>query len=348
MNNPKIAKTAIILLIIVLATVILVYAKPFLVPFTIAGLFALLLLPVCNWLQKRGMARALAALLGVLTIAIVGALIIFLIGWQVQALASEASSIEQQVTKKVQQLQQFIAGKLGMPVEEQQQLIKKQQVSGGGKLSGMLTGFLSGFGGLLTDTLLVLVYTFLFIYFRGRIKTFIAGISGASRKQDALKIMTKAQQVSQKYIGGLGIMIVMLWVMYGIGFSIVGVKHALFFAILCGLLEIVPFVGNLTGTAATVLMALAQGGDMYVVAGVLATYIVVQFIQTYLLEPLIVGSGVSINPLFTIIALVAGELLWGIPGMILAIPLVGIAKIICDHVEPLQPFGYLIGTDKKK
>ncbi len=141
-------------------------------------------------------------------------------------------------------------------------------------------------------------------------------------------------------------MIGCLWVMYGIGFSIIGVKGAIFFAILCGLLEIVPFVGNLTGNAITVLMVIAQGGSMQMVLGVLITYAVVQFIQTYLLEPLVVGSEVNINPLFTIIGIVLGELIWGIPGMILVIPLLGIAKIICDNVDGLKPYGYLLGRGK--
>ena len=83
------------------------------------------------------------------------------------------------------------------------------------------------------------------------------------------------------------------------------------------------------------------------ILGVLITYATVQFIQTYLLEPLVVGRGVNINPLFTIAGIVAGELVWGVPGMILAIPLMGIAKIICDHIEPLKPYGFLIGEEKK-
>jgi predicted PurR-regulated permease PerM len=61
-----------------------------------------------------------------------------------------------------------------------------------------------------------------------------------------------------------------------------------------------------------------------------------------------VGAEVNINPLFTIIAIVLGETVWGIPGMILAIPLLGIFKIICDNVESLKPYGFLIGEEKKK
>ena len=93
--------------------------------------------------------------------------------------------------------------------------------------------------------------------------------------------------------------------MYSIGFSIVGVKYAVLFAVLCGLLEIVPFVGNLTGNIITILAVLVQGGSGGMIIGVLITYASVQFIQTYLLEPLVVGSGVNINPLFTIAAFMA-------------------------------------------
>ena len=139
--------------------------------------------------------------------------------------------------------------------------------------------------------------------------------------------------------------------MYGIGFSIIGVPNALFFAILCGLLEIVPFIGNLTGTTLTVLVAAIHGGNFTMLGGIVITYGIVQFTQGWFLEPLILGPQVKINPLFTIIALVLGELVWGIPGIILAIPITAIFKIICDHIESLKPYGFLIGeieTGKKE
>jgi predicted PurR-regulated permease PerM len=95
-------------------------------------------------------------------------------------------------------------------------------------------------------------------------------------------------------------------------------------------------------------MVVIQGGGTGMVLGVVITYLVVQFLQTYLLEPVVVGAEVNINPLFTIIILVLGELIWGIPGMVLAIPLLGIVKIICDHIPSLKPYGYLIGSDRKR
>lgn len=168
------------------------------------------------------------------------------------------------------------------------------------------------------------------------------------QKNNAREIITDIQKVSQQYLTGLGMMIVGLWIMYSIGFSIVGLKYAVFFAILCGLLEIIPFVGNLTGNLLAITMVIIQGGGIGMILGIIITYAIVQFLQTYILEPLVVGAEVNINPLFTILVLVAGELIWGIAGMVMAIPLLGIIKIICDHIEPLKPYGFLIGREKKK
>ncbi len=162
------------------------------------------------------------------------------------------------------------------------------------------------------------------------------------------KVIDSVGHVSQQYLLGLSKMIVCLWVMYGVGFSLLGVKNALFFAFLCGLLEIVPFIGNLTGTTITVLVAGVHGGSFLMLAGIIGTYAVIQFIQGWVLEPLIVGSEVKINPLFTIIALVIGGLLWGLPGIFLAIPLMAMLKIVCDHIEPLKPYGFLIGAIESK
>jgi len=199
---------------------------------------------------------------------------------------------------------------------------------------------------IVTNFILVLAYFVFLLYYRGHLKHFFIKLTPPSRQNEMNQILDKSAHVSQQYLLGLSKMIVCLWIMYSIGFSILGVKNFLFFAILCGILEIVPFVGNITGTTLTVAVAALHGASHYMLAGIIITYGVVQFIQGWFLEPLILGPQVKINPLFTIIALVLGQLLWGIPGILLAIPLSAIFKIICDHIEPLKPYGFLIGEIK--
>jgi predicted PurR-regulated permease PerM len=108
----------------------------------------------------------------------------------------------------------------------------------------------------------------------------------------------------------------------------------------------VPFVGNITGSTLTCIMALSQGGGFKMVASIIIAYSIIQFLQFYIISPLVMRTQLSIRPLFTILVLFAGELLWDIPGMILAIPALGIFKIICDNVEQLQPLGTLLGENK--
>jgi predicted PurR-regulated permease PerM len=308
----------------------------------------MLLLPVARWLERKGINKVISILLAiVLFLAFFAGLFVF-INWQLSSIAEDASNIEQQVGAKLQELKAAISNTFGISPDRQQQILKQQQQSAPGKTGAMITGFLSGLGTFLTNSLLVLVYIFLLLFFRGHLRKALFGFVPKERQPAAGKIMHNTQQVTQKYLTGLALMIVSLWVLYGIGFSIVGVKNAIFFAVLCGVLEIIPFVGNLAGTLLTLGMALIQGGDTSMLLGIVITYAVVQFVQSYIIEPLVVGSEVNINPLFTIAGIVAGEMVWGIPGMILSIPLLGIAKIICDGVPQLQPIGFLIGTEKKE
>jgi predicted PurR-regulated permease PerM len=293
------------------------------------------------------MNKTVAVLLSVaLLLTIIGA-VVYVISLQVSNISENAPQIEKNVTEKLAGLRKFATETLGISAQKQQQIVAEQQKSSTGRLSAIISAIITSFGGFLTNFLIVMVYIFLFLLFRGHLQKFVLLLVPADEKKAAQTIMHDIRLVSQKYLTGMAVMIACLWVMYGIGFSIIGVKNAFLFAILCGLLEIVPFVGNLTGVGLTLLMSLAQGGSTNLLTGILITYAVVQFTQTYLLEPLVVGHQININPLFTIMGIVGGELLWGIAGMVLALPLLGIIKIICDRIEPLKPYGFLIGEEKK-
>lgn len=336
-----------VLLFLFLVIAGLIYAKPFLVPLVFAALLAMLFLPISHWMESKGVRRAIAAIICILMLAAVVAGIVWLFAWQMSSLAEDADKIEQNLTKKLKEFGDFIGKSFNISKQRQQEILEKQQASTGGKLGSGISRILAGIGGFLTHFLLVLVYIFLFLYYRLHLKKFALLLIKKDDQETANEIMHSSGKVIQKYLTGLTLMIVGLWIMYAIGFSIVGVKNAIFFAILCGLLEIVPFVGNLTGTFITIITAIAQGASTNMIVGILITYAIVQFIQTYLLEPLVVGAEVNINPLITIAGLVLGELIWGIPGMIVAIPLLGITKIVFDHVETLRPFGYLLGEEWK-
>ena len=344
LQTSALQKTVFFLLFAFLIVAAIYYAKPFLVPLCFGGLLAMLFLPLSRWFESKKIPKGFSILFCIIIFLALITGIIWLISWQITDLTTESTDIENKVRKMISKLEEYIGNNFGISKKQQEKIITDQAQENGGmlsKLGSSITGFV-------VDFILVLVYIFLFMFYRSRLKTFVLQLISSQQKKNAETIIHDIEKVSQQYITGLGMMIACLWIMYSIGFSIVGVKYAILFAIICGILEIIPFIGNLTGTLLAILMVVIQGGGTEMVLGVVITYLIVQFLQTYLLEPLVVGAGVNINPLFTIIILVLGELVWGIPGMVLSIPLLAIVKIICDHIPSLKPYGYLIGSDQKK
>lgn len=327
------------LLILFLVCAGLYFAKAFLIPLSIGAILATLFLPFCKWMEGRRVPRGLAVALCLLTLLLAIGGIGSLLGWQISELMSDLTLLKEKIIEKVNIIQQYIFNRFNISVEQQWDLIKKEQSS----FSESLNFMIGSLAKILTNFILILVYIAGLLYYRNHIRNFLIKLSNPAQRDEMEQIIYKAAHVSQQYLVGLTKMIICLWIMYGFGFTLVGVKNALFFAVLCGLLEIIPFIGNITGTTITLLVAAVQGAGLPMLGGIVVTYGIIQFIQGWVLEPFIVGPQVKINPLFIIIALVIGELLWGIPGIFMAIPLIAMFKIVCDHIEPLKPFGYLIG-----
>ena len=172
MQHQRLFRTAGILLIVVLTVIILKFGKPFLVPIAFAGILAMLLLPVCSWLQKKGVNKAMATVLSIFLLVGLFTGVFAFLGWQISNLAKDAGKIKQQATEKYQQAQQYISEQLNVSPEKQKQMLKEQQKSSGGK-SGFVSGIIGGLGGIVTNAMLVLVYIFLFLYFREHLKRFV-------------------------------------------------------------------------------------------------------------------------------------------------------------------------------
>ncbi len=314
-------------------------AKEFLIPLAIGAIIATLFLPFCKWLEHKKVPRIVAVFICVLILVLFIAGFFTLIGWQISSLTNDIELIKTKSLSLIENIQQYIFKHFGFSSAAQAKLINDQQ----NDVTVYIEKFVSSFATIVTSFILTILYVFLLLYYRIHLKNFILMLFPDSKKLESEQLIYQATNVSQQYLVGLSKMIFCLWIMYGIGFSIIGVENAIFFAILCGLLEIVPFIGNITGTSITVLVAVVHGASLPMIIGIVITYGVVQFIQGWILEPLILGPQVKINPLFTILALVLGQLIWGIPGIVLAIPITAMFKIFCDYIEPLKPLGFLIG-----
>ena len=205
-----------------------------------------------------------------------------------------------------------------------------------------------GFVGFLGKALLVFIYIFFLLYYRGQFRRSILNFVPKDKQQNAASILTGISSVTQNYLLGKLVLILALAVLYSVGLSISGVENAILISILAAVLSLVPYIGNMIGFVLALALGLFSSGGSGAFIGVVITFAVAQFVESYILEPYLVGERVKLHPLFTIIAVIIGNHVWGIIGMVVGIPLLAIVKVIADHVPVLHPLGYALGEHKSE
>ncbi|MGI8634470.1 MAG: AI-2E family transporter [Segetibacter sp.] len=210
---------------IILLLTALYFGGSFLVPVTFAIFFAFLFLPVSQWLEKRGTGRGLAAFLAVLLLIAAFAVIGSLLTWQLSHMADDMNAMKENFGKKSEQIAAYINKIFGISSPRQKQFIKQQTSS----IAYTVSSAVASIGTILTKTIIVLVYTFLFIYYRSHFRKFIMQLMQRDKQQETMEVIDNSGKLTQRYITGLFSMIFFLWIMYGIGFSLIGIKNAVFF-----------------------------------------------------------------------------------------------------------------------
>jgi predicted PurR-regulated permease PerM len=186
------------------------------------------------------------------------------------------------------------------------------------------------------------VYVFLIIFYQPIILEFIHKLFGTDNHTQITEIVTQIKKVIQKYLFGLVIEAVIIATLDTLALVLLGIEYALLIGILGAVLNMIPYIGGLVAVAMPMVVALVTKSPVFAIY-VMIAYYVIQLIDNNYIVPVIVASKVKINALFSIIVVIAGNALWGIPGMFLSIPLLAIVKLICDHIEPLKPWGFLLG-----
>jgi predicted PurR-regulated permease PerM len=172
---------------------------------------------------------------------------------------------------------------------------------------------------------------------------FIRKLFGKTNQIQVDEIVTQTKSVIQRYLIGLLIEAGIIAVLYTTTLLVLGIDYAILLGIIGALLNMIPYIGGTVGAALPMIVALATKPSGWYVLYILIIYYIIQLIDNNLIVPKIVASKVKINALFSIIAVIAGNALWGIPGMFLAIPLLAIIKLVMDHIDPLKPWGFLLG-----
>jgi predicted PurR-regulated permease PerM len=191
--------------------------------------------------------------------------------------------------------------------------------------------------------LLIPVYVFMILYYHHLLLEFIRRLFSLSNQSHVSIVVTQIKTLIQRYLIGLVIEGVLVAILNSTALLILGIEYAILLGIIGALLNVIPYIGGVVAVALPMIVALATKSSAWYAVYVLASYYFIQLIDNNYFVPKIVASKVKLNALISIIAVIVGNALWGIPGMFLSIPLLAIIKLICDHIEPLKPWGFLLG-----
>src|ERR1700754_44352 len=344
--QPFYTKLAMVLISLIALFYIAIWGKTFLAPLIFALLFSVLLLPVANFIEKRfRFPRSMASLLSVLLL--VGALVglFYLVGAQISNLADDWPQFKQQVLTSVNDLQQWISMKFHVRIKQQNNYVNNAASKLMETGSSMIGDALVSLSSLLLFLVFIMIDTFFLLYYRRLIVRFLVAVFKEENSVIVYDIIAQIQTRIPQYILGLVLEMVIVAAATCLALWILGVKYAILLGLLTGLFNNIPYIGIFTATLLATLVTFATAGATKLLL-VIITILGIPRIDSNVLLPVIVGSKVRVNALITVLAVIVGEAVWGIPGTFLALPVVAIAKIICDRIESLKPWGMLFGDER--
>ena len=329
--------------VVALTITAVILAKDIVVPLAFAAFLSVVMLPLITKMEERKIPPAISITLVLLGTVVSVGLIIWLIVDQVVGLLNDLPNLQAKFENFMNQVSRTLRRDFGISTTEQNKMAAEFMRSVSLYLGDILLSTTTAISTLVQ----IPIYIFLFLIYRYKFRDFILnlvpGDEGYGWKKDV-------ERVVQGYISGLTLVTLIIATLNCIGLLALGIDHAIFFGILSGVLTIIPYVGIIIGALFPIMMALITKDSIWYSIGVVIVFTVVQFLEGNFITPRITGSKVSINALAAIIALVIGGKILGIAGMILAVPAIGVLKIMLSHSSRLKPFVILLedANGKKK
>ncbi|WPR73667.1 AI-2E family transporter [Algoriphagus sp. NG3] len=355
-------------------------AAGFLKPLAIAILLTLICIPISRKLESWKLSRGLSALFCVILSFLVFISFFVILTAQISNISERWPEIKEKILPKLEEAQQLIEDKTGLNLEHQFEMFystigsssdtgeedessetlnnptstsesyssqptSDQLISSASQEIGSI---LKNFFGFLGNSALTLIYLFFLLLYRNKVKRSILKFFESENRKEAEEVMRHSIHMALNFVVGRFTLIAFLAIIYSIGLSLSGIENAILISLIAATLSLLPYVGNIIGYGLALVMAVFAGAEIWGLIGVTLTFSVAQFVESYILEPYVVGSKVELNPLVTIVVVVLGGSIWGVAGMILSIPIAGISKIIFDASPVLQPLGYSLGEEDIK
>lgn len=351
MNNSFSSKTthgviAHYAIIITSALLLLYSGKTLFIPLLLGLLVAMIMYPLCYWLERKNIPRPLAISICLLIVILLFAALLYVLLLEVDAFSKDLPIIMDRVTTSMPYFQQWINKKLFITSETQvswfNNIVAKSQGDIGTSLITALTSTASSSFILF----MVPIFAALFLYHRGTYVKFLKAIVADSYHNQLNTILHQTIHTYSNFIKGMVMVYVIVGILNSAGLLMLGIKHAVLFGIITAVMTIIPYVGIIISAMLPISVALITKDSLWYPIGVIGVFIFVQYLEANVIFPKVVGTQLNVSTWATLVAIIVGGILWGVAGMILFIPLVAIFKIVSDNIQQLKALNILLNRDE--
>lgn len=340
-------RLALVLFSLIALGYLFIIGERILTPLLFSFLFAVLLLPLANFLENRArLSRGGASIISVILFITVISLIFYLLGSQLSSLSSEWPTLKNQLGDLFTNVQKWVMTTFHVDVQKQLAYINNATKGLLDSSTAILGETVLSVSSLFLFIIFILIYTFFLLYYRRLLVRFVTVAFTEKYAAVIADIISEIKSIIRGYIVGLFIEMAIVATIAIVIFLLLGIKYVFLLGLMIGIFNVIPYVGIFTALFISALVTFATTDGRHALFVALAV-VGIHLVDSNFLMPRIVGSHVKINPLIVVLGVVAGEMFWGIPGMFLAVPYLAIAKVIFDRVDGLKAWGILFGEEEK-
>ena len=347
-STGNIQRIAYAMIIIALLVYLMIIAKFIIVPLIFAALLSIMVQPICNFLERYIRLKVPVILVAFLVVLIPLSGIITFFSYQLGDVLRNMPAITDKLQHTSELLFNWLDNNFGISRADTWEWFRANFSKVLDSPLKLFRGGITSGTAFLVNVLMVLVFMFFMLLYRGAIKNFILLQFKDKRREHGRQILRQIQRLVRNYLYGLLTVIVILAFLNSIGLWIIGVGYPVFWASLAAFLSIIPYIGTTLGGLLPFMYAIATLDTWWQPLSVVALYFSIQQLEGNLITPYVVGSNVKINPFIAILSLLIGGYIWGLAGIVLGIPLAAIIKLVFDNVDSLKPVGVLMSNDLHK
>ena len=340
-KQPFYIKTTFILLGLVLFTSILYLLQGIFIPIALSLMIALMLNPLVIRFEKWKIPHPLAIGLAILVALIIFLSVGYFLASQMITFGNDLPKLEQRLSDLFSKGQNALLNNLGVSMQKQNQWLEEAKQG----IKPIFSKLMGTALGTLSVTILLPVYTFLLLYYKKLILNFLFEVFAETNAAYVTEVLEKTKGAIQSYALGLLIEGIIVATLNTVALLLLGVKYAVLLGVLGAIVNVLPFIGGILAIIPPVIVATITKDGVQTQIGVVISFTIIQFTDNHFLIPFIVSSKVRINALISVVIVLLGGALWGIAGMFLSIPFVGVLKILFDRIDELKPWGKLLGDE---